>query len=56
MILPTALAMAPPPTAAEREPQVPRPKGLRTVSPWTISTRLLDTPSMSPTSWANTVS
>ena len=44
MILPLAITLskafdiAVPPTASEREPYVPMPKGVRSESPWTIST------------------
>ena len=37
-ILSTAFTIADPPTDSERDPYVPMPNGILSVSPWTIST------------------
>ena len=50
------MAVAAPLTGVDREPYVPRPNGVRSVSPWTTSMSSGGMPSSSATIWANVVS
>ena len=54
--LSSALTIAVPPTASDREPYVPMPNGTRPVSPWTTSTLSMSMPSLAATTCANVVS
>ena len=54
--LSSARASAEPPTASERDPYVPMPKGIFEVSPCTTSTASISTPSLSAMICAKVVS
>ena len=56
LIFRAATATAAPDTAVVRLPYVPQPIGVRSVSPWMISTSSTSTPTSPAMIWANVVS